>query len=100
MNNQNDLLELNTILFDTLRGVKDGTIKNKKAETITRVDSAIISTNKVQLQAYKLTKGVAYKETFGRPSNSALESGDQYEQMNEYAMIKGYKSVSNAKERT
>lgn len=94
-----NLNELNTILFETLRGVKDGTIDDKKANVITNVSNSIINNAKTQLSAYKLTKGVAYSETFGKPSQKVLESKDKYEQMNEFAMMKGYDSVSQAMEK-
>lgn len=91
---ENNLNSLNEILFETLRGVKDGTIDDKKAQTITNVSNSIINNAKMQLNAYKLTKGVAYSETFGKPSRNVLESGDKYEQMNEFALLKGYTSVT------
>lgn len=97
----NNLNELNDVLFDTLRGVKEGTIDDKKAQTVTNVANSIINNAKMQLSAYKLTKGRAYSETFGSiPSGEkALESGDRYDLMNEYAMHEGFKSISQAMEK-
>lgn len=92
---QNDLNELNKILFDTLRGLKDGSINEKKATAITNVSNSLINSAKTQLSAFKLTKGQAYSETFGNP-REALKSGDLYQQKSEYAIFKGYDNVTKA----
>lgn len=92
----NNLNELNKILFDTLRGVKDGSVDDKKAQTITNVSNSIINNAKMQLSAYKLTKGKAYNDVFEQPTGDLLESGNLYELKHEYAIKKGYKSVSEA----
>ena len=91
---KNNLNELNDILFETLRGVKDDKVSEKKAKSITEVSNSIINNAKAQLSAYKLTKGHAFKDTFGSPKREL--KGDTYEQKNEFAMIKGYSSVTDA----
>jgi len=110
MNNSNNLNELNSVLFDTLRGVKDGTIDAKKAQTVTNVANSIISNAKTQLSAYKLTNGEAYSENFGalppisNPSIStspelkpaSLLKNDKHAKMYDFAKSKGYKSVTEA----
>lgn len=92
----NNLTQLNNVLFETLRGVKDGTIDDKKAQTVTNIANSIISNTKTQLQAYKLTKGIAFRDEFGKPSKSLQMSDDVYEQKSEFAIFKGYKNVSQA----
>lgn len=96
---ENNLNDLNKFLFDTLRDVKEDKINLKKAQVIAGLSNTIIANAKTQLSAYKMTKGKAYKDTFGEleaPSPQALESGDKYTQMNEFALTKGYKSVTDA----
>ena len=95
----NNLNELNEILFETLRKVKDDQIDNNKANAIVGLSNSIISNAKTQLNAYKITKGRAYKDTFGAlppPSESARENSDKYLQKSEFAMAKGYDNVSEA----
>lgn len=55
---KNDLNELNSVLFDTLRGVKEGTMDTQKAVAISKVGASIINNAKTQLLAFKLVKGV------------------------------------------
>lgn len=64
----NNLSELNNILFNTLRGVEQGTVDEKKAQTIANLGNTIINNAKTQLQGYKLTGG--------RTSITALPEGD------------------------
>lgn len=92
---QNDLKELNDILFDTLRGVKNGSVDNKRAKSITEVSNSIINNTKTQINAFKLTGGQAYSESLGKP-REALKSGDLYQQKSEFAIFKGYENVSAA----
>lgn len=97
---ENNLNELNNILFDTLRGIKDGDIPAEKAHAIIGVSNNIINNAKTQLQAYKLTNGKVGVQVFigglPKPSEAVLKSNDLYEQKNEFALIKGYLSVTDA----
>lgn len=98
-NAANDLNELNSILFDTLRGVKDGDVDEKKAQTIVNVGNSIINNAKTQLSAYKITKGKTGVGSFGKmsaPDPGLIESGDTYEQKQEYALSRGFNSVAAA----
>lgn len=93
---KNNLNELNEVLFETLRDVKADKVDPKKAQTITNVANSIISNAKVQLSAYKLTNGVAYKDTFGKlPLGQKSKSKDKHTLMNDFALLKGYKSVTD-----
>lgn len=92
----NNLTELNNILFETLRGVKDGSIDAKKATTVSNIANSIISNTKTQLSAYKMTSGRAFGDVFGQPSTPALASGDTYKLKSEFSIMKGYDSVSDA----
>ena len=96
MENTNNLNELNNLLFKTLRGVSDGSIDDKKAQTVTNVANSIINNSKVQLQAYKLTKGNAYQEAFGKPPSKTLKSSDLYTQKTDFAIFKGYDNIPAA----
>ena len=97
---ENNLNELNNLLFGTLRDIKNDKIDIGKANAIVGISNSIIANAKTQLNAYKLTKGHAYRETFGdlepAPSQKALKSDDKYTQKNEFALFKGYKSVTDA----
>lgn len=53
----NDLNRLNEVLFETLEGVKDGTVDEKKAQTIVNIGNSIVNNAKIQLSAFKLTGG-------------------------------------------
>ena len=94
----NNLNELNEILFDTLRGVRDGKIDEKKATAVTNVANSIINNCKTQLSAYKLSNGKAYKENFGALPEAQKE-GNTYELKNDFALQLGYKNVSQAMEK-
>lgn len=96
----NNLSELNTILFDTLRGLKDGSVTKEQAQAVTNVGNAIINNSKVQLDAFKLTRGKGNNaEQFGL-KREALTEGlaekDRYEQMLEYSASLGYTSTADA----
>lgn len=118
----NNLTELNNILFDTLRGLKDGSIDKSKTKEITNVSNTIINNAKTQLEAFKLTKS---KETLSSFSLSSSESNveklevntvgfdtkktefvkqkkpllnkkDTYSQKHDFSIISGYGSVGEA----
>lgn len=52
----NDINELRTILFDTIRGVSKGTIETDKAKTIVDLSQAVINTAKVEIEHIKHTQ--------------------------------------------
>jgi poly-gamma-glutamate capsule biosynthesis protein CapA/YwtB (metallophosphatase superfamily) len=96
---ENNLTELNDILFSTIRDLKEGKIDEKKAQSITNVGNTIINNAKTQLQAYKLTKGKAYRDSFGTLTEATGGSVDQpnkHTQMLEFALQSGYNSVADA----
>lgn len=95
-NEINNLTELNNILFDTLRGVKEGTVDDKKAQTVTNVANSIINNTKMQLTAYKLTKGMAFRDEFGKAPKELKAGGDAYDQKHEFAIFKGYNNIAEA----
>ena len=97
--NNNNLSNLNDILFDTLRGVKNDEIKPDKAKAIVNVSNSIVSNAKAQLEAFKMTKGrVDPPKLFGTKIESSLliAQGDTYDQMEEYAKKKGYRNITEA----
>jgi len=54
---QNDLQELNSILFNTLRNLEGGSIELDHAKGVANLGNTIINNAKAQLDAYKLTNG-------------------------------------------
>lgn len=94
-NNNNDLNELNSILFDTLRGVTSGEIDTKKANSVIGLSNALVNNAKVQIQAMKLTgqrtptKFMSLTESTGKPT-------DKHEAMMVFAKSIGYDSVAEA----
>lgn len=95
---KNDLNELNSVLFDTLRGVKDGSIDDEQAASIAKVSNSIISNAKTQLTAAKMFKGATLKtEVFGEIASRALKSAeDVFEMKLEYAKYLGFQNVGEA----
>lgn len=55
----NDITALRTHLFDTLAGLKSGTIDIEKAKTISDVAQTIINTAKVQVDFMRVTGAVS-----------------------------------------
>ena len=51
----NDLNELNSILFQTLRGVSSGEVDTKKANSVIGLSNALVNNAKLQIQAMKLS---------------------------------------------
>lgn len=52
---KNNFSEMRSILFDTLRGVKEGTISPDKAKAVSQTAQTIINTVKPELDFLKLT---------------------------------------------
>jgi len=106
--NENNLVELNDILFDTLRDVKAGEMDLDRARRVVNVSSTIIDNAKVQLDAFKFTNGSVFTDFFsetkniehnkekGEYYNKQITPGEKYDRMNDYATKKGYKSVTDA----
>ena len=98
----NNLNELNTILFDTLRGVKSGDVDTKKAQTITSVSNAIINNAKTQLNAAKLMKsGAVVKTDFFETlqleqTNEAIEDKSLYDRKLRFSKKLGYSNLAEA----
>ena len=53
----NDITALRAILFETLHGVKDGTIELDKARTISDISARLIETAKVEVDYLRVTGG-------------------------------------------
>ena len=53
----NDITELRTHLFDTLRGLKDGSVKLETAKAINDTAQTIINTAKVEVDHMKVVGG-------------------------------------------
>ncbi len=53
----NDITALRAILFETLRGVKDGTVELDKARTISDISARLIETAKVEVGYLRATGG-------------------------------------------
>ena len=53
----NDITELRTHLFDTLRGLKDGSMKLETAQAINNTAQTIINTAKVEVDHMKVAGG-------------------------------------------
>ena len=73
----NNLDELNKVLFETLRGVKDGAVEVKKAETIVGLGNSIINNAKVQLSAYKLSGGTTGLGALSADNGAPVEQGGE-----------------------
>lgn len=91
---KNNLNELNDVLFETLRGLKDGTVKEKEATAVTNVANSIINNCKTQLMAYKLSKGRAYSNNFEAIEIKKPES--EYRQKLEFSLSRGFNNVAEA----
>ena len=91
----NDLNELNSILFDTLRGVKDGTIETMKANVVVGISNALVNNAKVQIQAIKLTGSKKPTRFLGVQAGPEITE-DRHQNMTIYAKKMGYDSVTEA----
>lgn len=95
----NDLPELNGILFDTLRGLKEGSIEESKAKAVVKVTDGIAKVAKLQLEAFKMTGGASLVPTvLGNKVkiNHEIGSPDKHTRMNQFAVSLGYKNVAAA----
>lgn len=55
MNSKNDIAALRETLFETLRGLKDGSVSPEKARAINETGQTIINTAKVEVEYLKQT---------------------------------------------
>ena len=99
--NLNNLTELNNILFDTLRGVKDGKVEPSKAEAISKISASVVNNAKVMLQAVKIVEGMSLDTNVfgGSIKNNLLKDyneDDLHQIKLKYAADKGYKSLGEA----
>lgn len=101
---QNNLNELNEVLFSTLRGVVDGQIEEKKAQTIANLGSTIINNAKTQLLGYKLTGGKTGVDVLAPIEVEQLAEGDtkplavpssKYDQQQAYVKHMRYESIAH-----
>jgi len=58
METKNDITELRSILFDTLRGLKDKTLDIEQAKAINDTAQVIINSAKVEVDHAKITGGI------------------------------------------
>lgn len=54
-NDKDNINSLRSILFDTMRGIKDGSIDVEKAKTISDIGQVIINSAKVEVDAMRAT---------------------------------------------
>lgn len=90
----NDLNELNEILFSTLRGVKDGNVDVKRANTVIGLSNALVNNAKVQIQAMKITGQKEATKFLSLAANGKYK--DRYAAASAYAVSQGYKGVPEA----
>jgi hypothetical protein len=57
MKNTNTIQELREILFETLRGVKDGTVSIERGKAVGELTQTIVNTAKIEVEFIKATKG-------------------------------------------
>lgn len=91
-----NLQELNNTLFETIKGLKDGTVPVDKANAIVGASKQIAENTKVQIQGIKLFSELGYEpsENEGTPIKALL--GNVYNRKYEYAKSIGYSSVAEA----
>lgn len=91
-----NLQELNDTLFQTIRGLQDGSVEIDKANAIVGASKQIAENTKVQMQGIKLFSDLGYEpsENEGTPIKALL--GNVYDRKFEYAKSIGYSSVAEA----
>lgn len=65
-----DLNELNDILFDTLRKAKDGNFDPNQAKSVIGISNSIISSGKLQLEAFKVANSAGFPKIMGLPEGN------------------------------
>jgi len=102
MTDKNNLNELNQILFDTLKGVKDGSVKKEEAKVIKELSDSIINNAKVQLDGFKFTKGIGTNVSFLGIEGKGIKaekSKDPYTNKLEFALYKGFNNLAECVEK-
>ena len=91
-----NLQELNNTLFDTIKGLKDGSVSVENANAIVGASKQIAENTKVQIQGIKLFSelGIEPSENEGTPIKALL--GDTYNRKLQYAKNIGYVSIADA----
>ncbi|HET8886809.1 MAG TPA: hypothetical protein VFM70_10710 [Salinimicrobium sp.] len=97
---QNNLQELNDVLFDTLRKVKDGKMDPKQVNAVVAVSNSIISNTKTVMQACKMAKTEIPSGFFGvEKSPMQITEGpagqSKYQEL-DFALAIGYDNVAKA----
>jgi|GEM_PF-2456274 len=98
MSKNNNLNELNSILFETLRGVQDGTIDAQRANAVQSLGNTIINGAKTLLQAHKQSKATMAPAFFALPEPSAhhlLDNGKSPAEA--FVAMKGYISIAQCR---
>jgi hypothetical protein len=70
----NDITELRSALFDTLRGIKDGSIDIEKAKAINDTCQTLVNTAKVEIN-YLLVTNTQPDSVFFTPEAKQLPNG-------------------------
>jgi hypothetical protein len=104
MSAQNNLNELNSIMFDSLRKFRDGSIDFEKLKGVQMIAGTIIQNAKVQLDAVKSLSGKPVKgidvDVLGVSMPIALNDSERKPDIHElklaHAQRLGYKNVSEA----
>ncbi|NJB36373.1 hypothetical protein [Croceivirga sp. JEA036] len=94
-----NLDDLNDILFDTLDKIRNGEMKKEEAQTVVNIGNTIVNAGKLQLQAFKLSKGQTGISLLGKnnskislPPTTSKREGYAYQ----VAIDKGYKNIAEA----
>jgi hypothetical protein len=67
--NGNGIDDLRALLFETLRGVKAGTISIERGKAVGELTQVIVNTAKIEVEFIKATKGKAKASAFFPPEN-------------------------------
>jgi hypothetical protein len=62
--NKNGIDDLRALLFETLRGVKGGTISIERGKAVGELTQVIVNTAKIEVEFIKATKGRAKASAF------------------------------------
>ncbi|MFY0481436.1 hypothetical protein ACI6PS_02425 [Flavobacterium sp. PLA-1-15] len=95
---ETNLNSLNDKLFDTLDRLSKGDIKREDAKAINEIAGTIINNAKVQLDAFKATRGFgAQAKMFGvlHQGNTPELPEDAYQRKVEFSIYKGFTNVGD-----
>lgn len=73
----NDITELRSHLFDTLRGLKEGTVDVEKAKAMSQLADTIIDTAKVEVDYMRVAggNGTGFIPSEGQPQITPTSTG-------------------------